>query len=62
MNANIIVQAVTLINALIDLLNVSKEYRATIALAIAEGRQITESELDTAAKDAQSAIDEALED
>ena len=62
MNSNIIIQAVTLINALIDLLNVSKEYRDTIAKAIAEGRQITESELDAAVESAQAAIEDALKD
>jgi len=50
-------QAVTLINAAILLAGNSEKYRALIASAVAEGRDITEEELGQLSADAQSAID-----
>lgn len=62
MQTEVIIKSISLINSIISLLKVSKDYRETIAQAILEGRDITEQELDDAEAAAQKAIDNALKD
>jgi hypothetical protein len=50
-------QAVTLLNAAVLLAGNSEKYRALVANAVAEGRDITNSELEQLSDGAQSAID-----
>lgn len=53
----VVTRAVTLLNAAITLAGNSKKYRALIAKAINENRDITDAELSQLASDAQEAID-----
>ena len=62
MNAQLVIQALALVNGLIKMAGDSQEYRAAIAKALAEGRDITEDELVTAENDAFAAIDAARGD
>jgi hypothetical protein len=53
----VISRVVSLLNAALILAGNSEKYRALIASAVAEGRDITEEELEHLSADAQSAID-----
>lgn len=53
----VISRAVSLLNAALMLAGNSEKYRALIARAVAEGRDITEEELVQLSADAQYAID-----
>lgn len=62
MNVDIVIKAVELIVKVLDVTSASKESRDRIALAIQEGRPVTEAELDESFDNLQDAIDKARED
>jgi len=57
--ADTIATAVTLLNALISAAQNAEKYRAAVAHAVAEGRDISNDELAQAAQDLDSAIESA---
>jgi hypothetical protein len=59
MNSALVIQALTLLNTLISLTSDSQKYRDIIAKSIAEGRDITETELDESESAAFAAIEDA---
>lgn len=62
MDAANVINIVTAITQLLSALDIDKHLRYKIANAVAEGRDLTEAELDELIDSAQSAIDKARED
>lgn len=58
----IIAKAIAVVNGLINLSENAEKYRKVVAQAIAEGRDITDQELDQFRSDAAEAIAEARKD